>query len=354
MIPYTVSDVSLTFYIGGKQYTFASDHPNFDEMIEAVISNAKDTLLELTETKSVVTRLSLGSVTIDSNDDVWCNGKLVSHFLAQRFLANADAFTQNPKLVHSLIKFTEKLSENPNEEVREDLFEWLERGSMPLYPDGDFAAYKLVRDDFTPIHRGPYGQNQAPGQVVSMPRDKCDPDRNNTCSEGLHFCSYEYLPLFQEWNSYCGQKVNPANVVAIPIDYNLSKGRTCEFYVVEEIDPTVIKEKFGNKLVLGKNEVTSSEVFDEDDVSYDDPKSRWLRATQALEDADGVKTHAAAALGISRSTLNRWLSGYVPPVTSNTRLAAAEEAVKLSGGNKTKAAEFLGIPRSTLYRWLES
>lgn len=361
MISYRVSDKSLTFYISGKQYTYASDHPNFDLMLEAIINNAKDYLLELTDVKGAVTRLTFGAVTIDSNDDVWCSGSIVSDFLAKRILNQAEQFSSNPKLLDPLIKFTEKLSRNPNEEVREDLFEWLERGSMPLYPDGDFAAYKLVRDDFRPIRTGPYGQDQSPGKIVSMPRSSCDSNRSNTCSTGLHFCSYEYLPIFQEWNSGTGQKVillkiNPEHVTAIPTDYNLSKGRTCEFYVVEEIDPTVIKEKFGNKLVLGKKDVVSDKVFSEKDQdSYavkSDAKEKWEAATKAVEEA-GSQTKAAAKLGISRSTIARWLKGYTPPATPNSRKEAAEEAINLNGGNKTAAAQWLGIPRSTLYRWLQ-
>lgn len=361
MIPYTLSEAAISFFLRGRQYTFASDDPRFDNIIEGIINNDEDFVEEVANPKQAVKRVTLGTVIIDNDDRVYCYGVEVSEFLARRIINQYNKFSDNPKLLDPLIKFTEKLSLNPNSNVRDDLFEWLDRGSMPLYPDGDFAAYKLVKSDFSPIHSGPYGQDQSPGTVVSMPREACDSDRDATCSRGLHFCSYEYLPIFQQWNSNLGQKVillkiNPANVVAIPRDYNLSKGRTCEFYVVEEIDPVKIKEHFGDLLVLTHNDVKSESVFGDEDTSVYEtdinqgPKEKYYKAKKALEEANGVKTHAAASLGISRSTLSRWLNDYEPD--ENTRRAIAETVVSDCGGNKTAAAKKLGISRSALYRWL--
>jgi hypothetical protein len=69
-----------------------------------------------------------------------------------------------------------------------------------------------------------------------MPREQVDKDRNNTCSVGLHFCSKDYL------SSYGGAsghtmivKINPADVVSIPSDYDNTKGRTWKYEVVGEI-----------------------------------------------------------------------------------------------------------------------
>lgn len=77
----------------------------------------------------------------------------------------------------------------------------------------------------------------SPGNTVSMPRYQVDSNRYNTCSVGLHFCSREYLPAFG-----CGDgekvvlvKVNPADVVSIPVDYNNAKGRTWKYEVVSEV-----------------------------------------------------------------------------------------------------------------------
>jgi hypothetical protein len=65
--------------------------------------------------------------------------------------------------------------------------------------------------------------------ITDPPRSK-----NNTCSTGLHFCSEGYL------NSFGGErtvivKINPADVVSIPSDYNDAKGRACRYEVIGEL-----------------------------------------------------------------------------------------------------------------------
>ena len=73
-----------------------------------------------------------------------------------------------------------------------------------------------------------------------MERNKVDDNQNNTCSSGLHFCSKEYLSHFGGSDSRTMiVKINPADVVSIPTDYNNSKGRACKYVVVGElgVDP---------------------------------------------------------------------------------------------------------------------
>ena len=74
----------------------------------------------------------------------------------------------------------------------------------------------------------------AVGDTLSMPRNAVDEDKNRTCSAGLHFCSYSYLPHFGG-ERIVVVKINPRDVVAIPADYNNAKGRTCRYEVVEEL-----------------------------------------------------------------------------------------------------------------------
>lgn len=113
---------------------------------------------------------------------------------------------------------------------------------------------------------------------------------------------------------------------------------------------------YDDLLVLTHNDVKSESVFGDEDTSVYEtdinqgPKEKYYKAKKALEEANGVKTHAAASLGISRSTLSRWLNDYEPD--ENTRRALAETTVSDCGGNKTAAAKKLGISRSALYRWL--
>jgi hypothetical protein len=75
-------------------------------------------------------------------------------------------------------------------------------------------------------------------------------------------------------------EVNPANVVAVPYDYNFAKMRVCEYKVVEEIEPARIQE------------ILDSEMYGdyyslEDDFNYPDEEDTdfW----DDVDDADSDK-----------------------------------------------------------------
>ena len=103
---------------------------------------------------------------------------------------------------------------------------------MPITEDGHFLAYKKVRDDYKDVHSGTF--DNSVGQVVSMVRNKVDENKDNTCSSGLHFCSFDYLKSFGGTRIMI-LKINPADVVSIPSDHFQQKGRTCRYEVIGEV-----------------------------------------------------------------------------------------------------------------------
>lgn len=361
-IPYTLNECSITFFINGKQSTLASDHPNFDEIVIAVMKGDPDgNLRQLIDPTDTISEVTFGRVTIKSGEYVYCDDQLVPDYLANRILMHISKdFPVEP-----LIKFAEKLMENPNADVRNDLYTWLERGNMPIYPDGDFVAYKLVKHDFTPFHPGDYGQDQSPGQEVTMPRELCNENRYDTCSTGLHFCSYEYLPTFNSWhggrlrdsstsNKVILLKINPRDVVAIPTDYNLSKGRCCRFLSIQEIMLDKIAADFGDKLVLTTQPERKTTKTTKPTTENNNPAQRDAAVYDLLINQQLSRTEVAKTLGISRSTVGRALHRYQARLTEDTPFNRATKAIQEHDGNKTAAAKSLGIPRSTLYRWLAS
>jgi hypothetical protein len=108
----------------------------------------------------------------------------------------------------------------------------LEKNNLPITPDGYFLAYKKVRANYLDVHSGT--MDNSPGRVVEMPRNKVDDNQNNTCSHGLHFCSEGYLKHFGGERTVI-VKINPADVVSIPNDYNQTKGRACRYEVIGEV-----------------------------------------------------------------------------------------------------------------------
>lgn len=130
-----------------------------------------------------------------------------------------------------LMAFWENLKKNPSFNSRKALYKFLEHNGHPLTQDGCFIAYRGVTEDFKDKHTKKF--DNSPGQVVEMPRDEVDDNPNNTCSSGLHVACFEYAKDFGKGGKLVEVKVNPADVVTVPVDYNGTKMRVCKFEVVQ-------------------------------------------------------------------------------------------------------------------------
>jgi hypothetical protein len=154
--------------------------------------------------------------------------------------------------------------QNPSKRAVDELYDFLEVGELPITEDGHFLAFKNVKSDYKDIHSGTY--DNSVGSTCEMLRNKVDEDKDRTCSYGLHFCSIAYLPHFSDSNGGHTMivKINPKDVVAIPSDYNNTKGRTCKYVVVGEYT-----DDWRSKLDRGENGFDSP-LYDEDGDEYED------------------------------------------------------------------------------------
>lgn len=197
----------------------------------------------------------------------------IPEMLATRLLE----FLNEELPINSLVKFWENCLANPEYRAIEELYGFLEHNGHPITQDGYFIAYKKVanhsdnemNDRFNGAYlmhtgqlrlgNGQFGNNQDKeeflrgasstklvdnythrinnniGQVVSIPRQQVDKDRNVTCSHGLHVANWEYAKTYSG-TVLISVKVNPKNVVSVPVDYNNMKMRVCEYTVMGIID----------------------------------------------------------------------------------------------------------------------
>lgn len=150
--------------------------------------------------------------------------------------------------VGPLMKFLANLLNNPDKTSIDELYMFLEASALPITEDGCFIAYKIVKNDYMDIYSGTT-RNKI-GDTPSMPRFEVDTNRHNTCSRGLHFCSKTYLPHYGTQRAGGDRcmlvKVNPADVVSIPSDYNNAKGRAWKYEVVGEMNATEWRKMLAN------------------------------------------------------------------------------------------------------------
>lgn len=214
--------------IGGKSYTIATDHPKYTQIIEAIKQKDWDGFVNLVNITKQVKDYAEG-VEI-SDGAIIVNGEVIHNTLTKRIVS----FMGQGLPFDPMLKFLGNLMKNPSKRAVDELYDFLEAGELPITEDGCFLAFKNVRSNYMDIHSGSF--DNSVGRICEMPRNRVCDDKDQTCSAGLHFCSISYLPSFSDRDGGKTMilKINPADVVSIPSDYNNAKGRCCKYIVVAE------------------------------------------------------------------------------------------------------------------------
>jgi hypothetical protein len=227
MYPYLITGNAVVVVINNKQYTLSKGNIGFDALVEAIKEGRWEDVPALASPVVAVRKFSNGFVDV-IDGQVTYDGQPIHSVLSQKIL---DMFEQGFD-INPLTNFMQNLYTNPSKRAVDELYGFLESGNMPITEDGYFLAYKKVREDYTDVHSGKF--DNSVGKVVSMPRNQVDDNKDNTCSAGLHFCSFDYLKSFGG-SRIMILKINPADVVSIPSDYDQQKGRTWRYTVIGEV-----------------------------------------------------------------------------------------------------------------------
>lgn len=227
--PFIVQGSNVTVVIDGKPHTIAKTHVTYQKVVDAIKAGDWATVKNIIDPVKVVLNYGKGNVSIQGDKLFW-KGEPFAGVLATRMVQMLqDGFSIEP-----LVLFMENLMKNPSKRSVDELYGFLEKNNLPITPDGYFLAYKKVRSNFLDIHSGT--MDNSPGTVVEMERNKVDDDKDKTCSTGLHFCGMSYLAHFGGGDARTViVKIDPADVVSIPSDYNGAKGRACRYTVIGEL-----------------------------------------------------------------------------------------------------------------------
>jgi hypothetical protein len=226
--PFLIQGDNVVVVIDNKPHTINKTHITYQKVVDAIKAGDWEAVKESIEPKKVVLNYGNGNVSIQGETLFWKNRELHTTLAVKMIEMLKEGFPIEP-----MVNFMDNLYQNPSKRAVDELYGFLEKGNLPITPDGHFLAYKKVRDNYLDVHSGT--MDNSVGQIVEMERYNVDDNKDNTCSTGLHFCSKEYL------NSFGGErtvivKINPADVVSIPSDYNSTKGRACRYEVVGELD----------------------------------------------------------------------------------------------------------------------
>jgi len=229
--PYTVTESNITILFNGTMNKIPRTHAGFTALSEHLKSNKHDAdvIESLLDKREAMARLTSGKVKVVGST-VFYKGEAIHSTLAMKLVTMVDeGFDATP-----WARFLDNVMLNPSEVSRGCLFDFLEHFETPLTDDGCFVAFKGIRDDYTDCHTGTF--DNSPGQTVEMPRDDVVEEPSQTCQAGLHVCASHYLDSFWGNSKIIAVKVNPADVVSVPNDYNYSKMRVCKYIVLGDIE----------------------------------------------------------------------------------------------------------------------
>jgi hypothetical protein len=261
MLPYMMQGNNIVVVVNNTPHTIAKTHVTYTKVKDAIIAGDWETVKKIIDPEKVVLEYGNGRVAVQGEKLFW-DGREMHNALSKRMIE----MLQEGFPIEPLVLFMENLQNNPSHRAVKELYGFLEKNRLPITPDGGFLAYKRVRDSYLDCYSGTVSNKPAylltdeektamadtvSGRlkevevtlendmtVVTMPRNMVNDDKDQTCSDGLHFCSEDYL------NSFGGErimilKINPMDVVSVPSDYRDSKGRTCAYTVVGElgVDP---------------------------------------------------------------------------------------------------------------------
>ena len=228
---FIITGSSLTIVIGVKPYIIDKSHKNYELIKDGIRTNKDDeTLLKLIDVSTVINEYTQGKIKVVSGQ-VYYKDSIVKNTLTDRMLVMMDEGFN----IDSMCRFMDNLHQNPSKTAVDELYLFLECCNLPITEDGHFLAYKKVKSDYKDIHSGTF--DNSVGQKPQMDRNMVDDNRNNTCSQGLHFASYSYMSSFGNGTTdrVVILKINPADVVSIPSDYNNAKGRCWQYEVIGEV-----------------------------------------------------------------------------------------------------------------------
>ena len=228
MIPYILTEKSLTAVINGKAHSMNSDHPAWEQAKDALGNEEWERLEKLFDVQQAVEDYLDEDAEIEIRDgQVLYQGESVHNLVVEKIMS----FMRNGLPYKPLVKFLGKLMDNPSRRSVDELYKFLEHKNMPLTPEGNFLAYKGVNEDFTDKYSGKF--DNSVGNVLEMRRNGVCDDANMGCSSGFHAGSYEYAKGYASGGgNLLVVEINPADVVSVPHDCNCQKLRTSKYKVV--------------------------------------------------------------------------------------------------------------------------
>jgi hypothetical protein len=238
--------------VSNMPIVFDPTHPEYTALVECVRTGNEGEFIRLIETGHTIENWSEGDFQFIDGflfyDDEPVR-KVITNRIVQMLKENWD---HKP-----MLKFLENLYENVSNRAVNEFYDWIQHKGLAITPDGCILGYKgvvvyegvnqddlngnpLTNGDLVDKYTGNSYRNNV-GDEVTMKRRKVDDNCNNGCGTGLHAGTFEYA---SSWAGDGGKvvlvKIDPRDVVSIPVDCDFQKLR-CSKYTVVDVAREIIE-----------------------------------------------------------------------------------------------------------------
>lgn len=219
---YNVSANSVTLFVDNKPYIAKNDHPNFKKIVSYILSNQESLAVPLFNIAEAITQKTNSKLTV-KNGEVYFGTTKIHNSVCARIRE----FLSQGKDINHLVKFLEKLLNNPSKYVFNNLYEYLTKYNLSIDKDGDIYGLKAVK--FNLKSKWTDSVQYAVDETYSEPRALLRDDQNDGyCGPGLWFGHEQFVFSYGSGNDHVlVVKVNPEHVLAIPTCSGYQKMAAC-------------------------------------------------------------------------------------------------------------------------------
>ena len=236
------NDGNVTAIVSGQTYVFGKSHPNYNKLVNHLKSNNVEHFEACYDIVSHINAFCEGYVNCSDGRLSWDGIKMPDVFTNTILDMVQQGFPFEP-----MLNFLDNLSQNPSDHAIVELFDFMENKNMPITYDGSILTYKAVNKDYKDMYSGTF--DNSVGSTCQVDRKTVNGNRNDGCGKGLHVGAIDYAKEYgginldnnddgggDSGNHLVICKVNPRDVVSVPMDSLCQKLRCCKYEVVSKFD----------------------------------------------------------------------------------------------------------------------
>lgn len=251
-IPFITTALGVNIIKDGKSLLVPNDHKHYQTILDGLRAGNFEVVELLDEMKKKIQDFDGVDFQIVHGELLYRGNPYPNKFVTDQVLKMLEkGFKAAP-----LIRFLEKVEQNPNPASVKDLWKFMENTGLAIADDGDVLAFKYVfkvsdmsdhdprkadllamgaeyTDDYTKKF------NYTPGQIAEMPRHLCKYEPGKDCGVGLHIGDWSYV---KGQDYILAGKFSPADVMSIGSGES-RKIRVTRFNCLHLVDPNNINDQ---------------------------------------------------------------------------------------------------------------